>query len=168
MLVKIEHLIFKRSHVIPLTQLKGHITYIGKKALRTNPYFDYELNQTTKSRFIKLLNSLPSKGNDCGYRMIIHFNKEVLGHDEEVLKEYIRMSMGELQELMGQSLDWLGINHFSHDDRLPHTHLIISGYNRESKGRVNLNSYHFLQLEKSLISYLSKAVKNGYSLTKPS
>ncbi|MBM0066825.1 hypothetical protein [Alkalicoccobacillus gibsonii] len=157
--IKIEHLLFKRSHVIPLTQLKGHITYIGKKVLRKEAFFDHNHNQTTKDHFVKLLNNLPSKGNDCGYRMIIHFNKEVLGHDEDVLKEVIRMSMNDLEELMGQSLDWLGINHFSADDRLPHTHLIISGYNRESKVRVNLNSYHFLQLEKGLISYLSKAVK---------
>lgn len=166
MLVKIEHLLFKRSHVIPLSQLKGHITYIGKKALQTNPYFDNELNQTTKSRFIKRLNSLPSRGNDCAYRMIIHFTREVSSQNEDILKQSIRQSMNDLQELTGYRLDWLGINHFEHFS--PHTHLIISGYTNENRGKINLHSHHFLQLEKSLISYLSKAVKNGYSLTKPS
>ncbi|MEK4563796.1 hypothetical protein MKX54_03795 [Alkalihalobacillus sp. FSL R5-0424] len=158
MLVKIEHILFKRSHVIPLTQLKGHITYIGKKVSGNTPYFDHEHNQTSKTRFIKLLNSLPSKGNDCGYRIVIHFNREGLGYDEESIKQFIRMSMDDLQKLIGYRIDWLGINHFSHEDGSPHTHLIICGYSLKNQVKINLNSYHFLQLEKSLLTQFSSNI----------
>ncbi|MFK3938023.1 hypothetical protein ACI2JA_11025 [Alkalihalobacillus sp. NPDC078783] len=90
--------------------------------------------------------------------MIIHVSREISGFDDECIKEWIRMSMNDLQEIVGHRMDWLGINHFAHEDGSPHTHLIICGYSLNSQMRMDLNSYHFLQLEKSLHSHFSSSL----------
>ncbi|TSB45911.1 hypothetical protein [Alkalicoccobacillus porphyridii] len=154
--VNVQCLALKRAHGYPLTHLKEHIKYIGQH--NPDSFYNKDDDNVARTSFLISLNKQPTKGNDCGYKLIVTFSSEVSFMNECYVKQVIRSSIKEFESTVKSTIDWIAINHFHRSNEEAHSHIIIRGYSAGLK--VTLQSYHWKVLEKLFKSNFDKARKS--------
>lgn len=155
--IRVQHLAFSRNHVYPLTHLKEHIKYLGKESF--NSFYNKNCDNVNRTVFFRSLNNQLTKGNDCGYKLIITYCTETSFLSERDIKRVIRLSIEDFENKLETEIDWLAINHLRSKNNNSHTHIIIRGYYSDQK--VNLKPNNWKLLEKLLRLHAEEVISSS-------
>lgn len=131
----------------PITHIKEHIKYMeaDREHHRNEPdLFNQDQDKIDRRDFFQKLNEQPKRGV-VGHKLVISLSEEERQNYKTDLKELVRDTMNRFEGKHNVKLDWIASVH--DDEGHPHAHIVIRGYNEESK-QVGMYPKHIKDFQK--------------------